>query len=263
LEEYGDFKYRDESRYDITIKIVGSGVATADPNPAAAGQTVALTAAADSSSHFTDWQGISDGISISDAKNTDASFVMPDCAVTIRATFTADNKQIIFIELVKGQRIKIDPSVKHVTAVLEAEADFTPDISAFILDGQTRPKATGEELIFYNQPAGADGAIRYDTGNNALSYDLSKIPTGIEKIAVVVSVDEPGKHFGLAKKLAVKFISDKASYIFEPDVKGTSFTAIEMCEVYRKEGIWRFNAKGVGVNGGLTELCSLYGVEVE
>ena len=168
------------------------------------------------------------------------------------------NADTTFTPLVKGQRIKINPSVKQVLATLEVDAAFTPDISAFILDGQTRPKATGEELIFYNQTVGANGAIQYDIKNNSLSYDLSKIPNGIEKIVVVVSADV---HFGMAKRLAVKFISDKESYIFEPDIKGTSFTAIEMCEVYRKDGLWRFNAKGTGVSGGLAELCSQYGVE--
>jgi stress response protein SCP2 len=166
------------------------------------------------------------------------------------------------IQLIKGQKIKISPIAKEVKAELEVEAGFTPDISAFILDGQSHPKATGEELIFYNQPVGADGAIKYDSSKNSLSYDLSKIPEGIERIAVVVSVDEPNRHLGLAKKLSVKFTSDETSYIFEPDIKGTRCTAIEMCEVYRKEGIWRFNAKGAGVNGGLVELCSMYGVEV-
>ena len=166
-------------------------------------------------------------------------------------------------QLIRGQRIKINSSVKQVQAMVEVEATFTPDISAFILDGQPRPKATGEKLVFYNQPIGAGGAIKYDIENNSLSYDLSMIPDGIERIAVVVSVDEPNMHFGLARRLAVKFISSETSYIFVPDLIGMKCSAVEMCEIYRKDGGWRFNAKGVGVNGGLAELCSLYGIEVE
>jgi tellurium resistance protein TerD len=168
-----------------------------------------------------------------------------------------------FVTLIKGQRVKIDPAVSQVEVVLDIDADFAPDVSCFILDGQTRPKAVGEELIFYGQPVGAGGAVRYDNGKNTVSYDLKNIAPGIEKLAVVVSVYDPGRHFGQARKLAVKFISEPASYIFEPDVKGTTFTAIEICEVYRKDGLWRFNAKGTGVTGGLAELCGMYGVEVE
>jgi stress response protein SCP2 len=167
-----------------------------------------------------------------------------------------------FTPLIKGQKIKLDSSVKQVTAVLAFKANFTPDISAFILDGQTRPKATAEELIFYNQPSGANGAITYDIAKNALTYDLSRIPSGIERIVIVLSTDE-GNHFGKVQKLSVRFLSDAVNYIFEPDVGGTTFTAIEIGEVYRKDGIWRLGAKGTGCNGGLAQLCEMYGVEVE
>jgi stress response protein SCP2 len=167
-----------------------------------------------------------------------------------------------FESLIKGQKVKIDPSVREVTAVLEFDADFKPDISAFILDGQTRPQATAEELIFFNQPSGASGAITYDTGRNTLTYDLSRIPQGIERIVIVLSADE-GFHFGMVRKLAVKFLSDKGNYIFEPDVGDSAFTAVEVGEVYRKAGIWRLGAKGTGCNGGLAQLCGMYGVEVE
>jgi tellurium resistance protein TerD len=168
------------------------------------------------------------------------------------------------VQLVKGQRTAIPDNVNSVSVKLNAEAPFTPDISAFILDKQTKPRAVAEELIFYNQPAGANGAIRYDTSYNYLDFDLRNIPQEIHRIAIVLSVDEPGKNFGQANKLTATFTTtENVTFVYEFDVKGSRFTAIEMCEVYRHNNWWKFNAKGEGANDGLAQLCAMYGVEIE
>lgn len=169
-------------------------------------------------------------------------------------------------KLITGQRTAIPDGEKHITVTLNVDAPFKPDMSAFILDGATRPKAVAEQLIFYNQPEGAGGAVVYDEGSNSLDFDLNNIPSDINTIAVVLSIDEqtnPRVHFGQAKKLTATFKSSTEVFLYELELKsGTQFKAVDMCDVYRKNGKWKFNAKGAGVNGGLAALCDMYGVDV-
>ena len=40
-------------------------------------------------------------------------------------------------------------------------------------------------------------------------------------------------------------------------------TALVVCEIYRKNGQWRFNAVASGYSGGLEALCRSFGVDVE
>ena len=39
-------------------------------------------------------------------------------------------------------------------------------------------------------------------------------------------------------------------------------TAIVVCEIYKNNGEWKFNAVGAGYQGGLEALCRQYGVNV-
>ena len=39
-------------------------------------------------------------------------------------------------------------------------------------------------------------------------------------------------------------------------------TAIVVCEIYRRNGEWKFSAVGAGYQGGLAALCRSYGVNV-
>ena len=39
-------------------------------------------------------------------------------------------------------------------------------------------------------------------------------------------------------------------------------TALIVCELYRHQGEWKFNAVGNGFSGGLAALCKNYGLDV-
>jgi stress response protein SCP2 len=167
------------------------------------------------------------------------------------------------IKLITGQKTEIPDSEKRITVWLKADASFTPDMSAFVLDGTTHPQAIAEQLIYYNQSQGANGAVTYHPETNSLDFELERIPPDIMRIAIVLSIDEQGKHFGQAKSIFATFETSDNTYTYELEIKKDSrFLAVDMCDVYRYKGKWKFNAKGVGVNGGLEALCTLYGVEV-
>jgi uncharacterized repeat protein (TIGR02543 family) len=165
--------------------------------------------------------------------------------------------------LVSGEKVEIPDDSKHITVTLATDASFRPDISAFILDGKTQPQAIAEQLIFYNQPQGANGAVTYDVTTNSLDFDLDRVPADIIRVAIVLSIDEQGKNFGQANHLTATF---KTQYgvLFEysPNIKGMPFRVVDMCHVYRYKDKWKFSANGKGINGGLEVLCAQYGVEV-
>lgn len=167
------------------------------------------------------------------------------------------------ISLIPGQKMELPEKTAKMTVKLNCVASFTPDLSAFILDGQTRPKAIAEQLIFYGQPSGASGAVTYDISSNSLSFDLNKIPQDIIRVVLVLSIDESGKTFGQAASLTATFIAGRQTYVYQPVLKDSQATAVEMCAVYRYKGKWKIDARGTGTNGGLAKLCAEYGVEVE
>lgn len=175
-----------------------------------------------------------------------------------------DGKMKAVEELIAGQKVEIPAGTDRVTVTLYAEGSFTPDISAFLLDGQTRPKVVGGDrgLIFYNQPQGANGAVTYNVNANSLTFELDRIPADIVRVAIVLSTVEKGKHFGQTKNLEAAFETSDRRYVYKPKAQSGS-TAMDMCDVYRYKGKWKFNAKGVGANGGIEELGALYGVEIK
>jgi formylglycine-generating enzyme required for sulfatase activity len=76
------------SAYAISFQNGGHGTATADPNPAEAGETVTISAVPSNGYSFQGWQVVSGSVTLSpNATTTPATFTMPDSAVTITALF--------------------------------------------------------------------------------------------------------------------------------------------------------------------------------
>jgi hypothetical protein len=73
--------------FAITMQNDGNGTATANPNPAAQGEEVTITAIANSGYHFVNWEVVSGGLTLSHNTVNPADFTMPGNAVTIKANF--------------------------------------------------------------------------------------------------------------------------------------------------------------------------------
>ena len=66
------------------------------------------------------------------------------------------------------------------------------DVSAYLL-GESGKVRGDHDMVFYNQPSGADGAVRFSKGNGALGVfevDLGRLPVGIARIVFCVTIDE-------------------------------------------------------------------------
>lgn len=73
--------------YSVTVENDGNGTGAANPNPAAQGETVTLSATPNSGYQFKEWQIDSVGVTLSRATANPATFTMPGNAVAVKAIF--------------------------------------------------------------------------------------------------------------------------------------------------------------------------------
>lgn len=192
------------------------------------------------------------------------------------------------VNLRKGERVNLEKGMTMALVGLgwdvnqyDGAADFDLDASAFML-GKNGKVRKDEDFIFYGNLKSADGSVRH-TGDNltgegdgddeVLIIDFTKVPADIEKIAITVTIyeaPERRQNFGQVSNAYVRV----ARMSGPEDMVGTEVlkfdlmeefsieTALVVCEIYRYNGEWKFNAVGAGYQGGLEALCRNYGVNV-
>lgn len=192
------------------------------------------------------------------------------------------------VNLSKGQRVNLDKGMTMALIGLgwdtnryDGGYDFDLDASAFLLgaDGKVRKD---EDFIFYGNLKSQDGSVTH-TGDNltgegegddeVLIIDFTKVPADIQKIAITVTIydaDVRHQNFGQVSNAYVRV----ARMANANDMAGTEVlkfdlveefsieTALVVCEIYRNNGDWKFNAVGAGYKGGLAALCRSFGVNV-
>lgn len=189
------------------------------------------------------------------------------------------------ISLAKGGNIslsKTDPNLDEIMVGLGWDArstdgaDFDLDASAFLLkaDGKVR---SDSDFCFYNQKEVAGGAAVHQGDNRTGAGDgddeqilitLSKMPGDVEKIAVVVTIDEFEKRkqsFGQVSNAYIRLVNNKTGQEvtrFDLSEDASTETAMTLGELYRNNGEWKFRAIGQGYAGGLAPLARGYGVNV-
>ena len=195
------------------------------------------------------------------------------------------------VNLVKGQRASLHSSMKMALVGLgwdpnkyDGGFDFDLDASAFLLGPDGKVKCD-EDFVFYGNPDWREHTVWSTgddrTGGNSehgddeqIFIDFTKIPPEVDKIAITVTIYEAAErrqNFGQVSNAYVRV----AKVEDENDTQGETViqfdleeefsieTALVVCEIYRKNGEWRFNAVAAGYQGGLEALCQNYGVEVE
>ncbi|MBD5130947.1 MAG: TerD family protein [Ruminococcaceae bacterium] len=192
------------------------------------------------------------------------------------------------VNLSKGQRVSLDKSVTMARIGLgwdtnryDGGQDFDLDACVFLL-GANGKVLTDDDFVFYNNLSARNGAVVH-TGDNrtgegdgddeAIIIDFAKVPAEVEKIAVTVTIfdaEQKRQNFGQVSNSYVRVLK-----IDTPDDVGgeevlrfdlveefSIETALVVCEIYRYNGDWKFNAVAAGYQGGLEALCKAYGVNV-
>ena len=179
----------------------------------------------------------------------------------------------------KGQKLSLMRENPNLTAV-EVSLGWRVqnpacdmDASAFLLG--SNGKVVGDEwFVFYGQTSSPDGSVvhhgeRGGTGEETLSIDLKKLHPSVKRIVFILTI-----HQALRQRLNFGMVSDayiqvrdgsmgKGILRFRLDEYYSNVISMVVGELYEKNGEWRFNAVGNGVDRDLEGLCGLYGVQVE
>lgn len=188
------------------------------------------------------------------------------------------------INLQKGQRVNLDSSMQLVVVGLGWDVnpypgmpDFDLDASAFLL-GANGKLISDDDFVFYNNLKNPSGSVIHhgdntsgqgDGDDEVLTIDFSKLPLSVEKIAVCVSIYEAGtpqQNFGQVSNAFVRVakasnefdLNGEDQLRFDLTEEFSIERAILVCEIYKYQGTWKFNAIGAGYQGGLQELVNMY-----
>ena len=192
------------------------------------------------------------------------------------------------VNLSKGQKVSLSKGMSYALVGLgwdtnryDGGADFDLDASAFMLGANGRVRRDSD-FIFYGNTTGENGCIQH-TGDNRtgegegddeqILIDFSKVPADVERIAITVTIyeaEERRQNFGQVSNAYVRLArrSSEADLTGIEELRydlGEDYsieTAMVVCELYRHDGNWKFNAVGAGYQGGLYALCRAYGVNV-
>ena len=190
------------------------------------------------------------------------------------------------ITLSKGQTVSLtkgNPGLKHIVVGLgwdtnkyDGGFDFDLDSAAFLLDENGKVNAD-TDFVFYNNLKHSSGAVEHlgdnltgegDGDDEQVKVDLSLVPQNISKIAFTVTIHEAlerRQNFGQVSNSYVRVIDEDTNQELLNYELGEDFsieTAIVVCEIYRHNGEWKFNALGSGFEGGLEALCKNFGVNI-
>ncbi|MFQ3544104.1 TerD family protein [Halobacillus rhizosphaerae] len=190
------------------------------------------------------------------------------------------------VQLSKGQRVdltKTNPGLTKAVIGLGWDInkyhggdDFDLDASAFLVNGQGKCEHD-QDFVFYNNLEHPSGGVVH-TGDNRtgegegddeqLVVDFGKVPSHVDKIGIAVTIhdaDARSQNFGQVSNAFVRLVDESSNEELLRFDLGEDFsieTAVVICELYRNQGEWKFNAIGSGFSGGLASLCRNYGLEV-
>jgi tellurium resistance protein TerD len=192
------------------------------------------------------------------------------------------------VNLQKGQRVSLDKTLTMAMVGLgwdvkrfDGGADFDLDAAAFLLRDNGKV-GREEDFIFYSNLKSRNNAVIH-TGDNRtgvgdgddekIILDFSKMPEDVARIAVTVTIydaEARKQNFGQVANAYVRIsrmahdkdFSGEEILRFDLGEDFSTETALVICEIYRHENSWKFNAVGSGYAGGLAALCRSFGVDV-
>ncbi len=146
--------------------------------------------------------------------------------------------------------------------------DVEADASAYLLTAAGKVRGDAD-MVFYNQPEGGSGGIRFvsGSGKGMFEVDLPRLPGDVERIVFCVTIHEAqAKRQTLAlldgAQITVAPRGGSPDLHFRPLLGGATEAAMTFGELYRRNGQWKFRAVGQGFNGGLAPLARSFGIDV-
>jgi tellurium resistance protein TerD len=190
------------------------------------------------------------------------------------------------VNLSKGQKVdltKTNPGLKNVIVGLgwdtnkyDGGNDFDLDSAAFLTNNSGKV-SSDMDFIFYNNLVHQSQAVTHlgdnltgegDGDDEQLKLDLSKIPANVEKISFTVTIHDAearGQNFGQISNAFIRILNEETNeelmrYDLSEDY--SIETSVVVGELYKHGEEWKFAAIGAGFEGGLSAICSNFGVSV-
>ncbi|MGU3582007.1 TerD family protein [Rhodococcus sp. C26F] len=138
------------------------------------------------------------------------------------------------------------------TVRFTATASVPLDVCAFVVDDGLQV-ASSDDVVFYNQPTTA--GVRLE--GKVIVVDVDAVRSGA-RVLCAVGCERPA---AVSTSLSDAAGTVLASFHVEPAV-GTE-TALLCWEIYRRHDEWKIRALGQGYAGGLAEMFTAHGVDVE
>jgi len=103
-----------------------------------------------------------------------------------------------------------------------------------------------------------------DGDDETLMVDLAKVPSEIQEIIFTVTIHEyeaRKQNFGQVRNSFIRIynaLTNEEIAKYELDEDFSIETAVEFGRLYKRGGEWKFEAMGIGYNGGLEYFCKKY-----
>lgn len=178
-------------------------------------------------------------------------------------------------EMIKGSNVGLGDLSENVGSVIVSLGWVSPtsegdaDVSVLLLDENGKVRSD-DDFYFYNNPVAADGSVQVlgktpteDGNEDRISFDLTAVPPGIDRIVVAASRYD-GSHFEELDDLRVVVADGGGEKLlrFAIEDAGT-VSAIIFGEIYRRGEQWKFRAVGQGYGNGLAGLATDFGVDID
>ncbi|MFJ2548245.1 TerD family protein [Pseudomonas sp. NPDC087612] len=167
-----------------------------------------------------------------------------------------------------GENTSLSVANGQVLVTHAAGANLDVNLTAFLVTDAGKV-LDDSGMVFFNAPEHASGSAAFSPPINqagkvshSISFDLSRLPGNISKIAITLTQDGSGGDFAQVKDLRAKVESgDQVIELTPGSFEGE--TGITVLELYVRNGQWKIRAVWQGFASGLAGLCNMYGVEVD
>lgn len=135
------------------------------------------------------------------------------------------------------------------------------DLLVFQL-GEDRRVRSDDDLVFFNQPASPEGAVRQVAGDRIM-IDTAAVPAAVSRLAVAVALDEELDGSLLDVVGLGVTVTDGSARLLAPAEGLTTERAAVLVEIYRRGPQWKVRSVSAGWTEGLAALVREHGVSVE
>lgn len=167
-----------------------------------------------------------------------------------------------------GENTGLSVASGQVVVTHAAGANLDVNLTAFLVTDSGKVR-DDRDMVFFNAPEHISGAAAFSTPINeagavshSISFDLSRMPETISKIAITLTQDGSGGGFAQVKELRAKVVAgDQVLELTPGSFEGE--TGITVLELYVRNAQWKARAVWQGFASGLAGLCNMYGIEVD